>query len=277
MVRLYIYYGDSTFFPIFAPRKPKHNQILMKKLFFLLAGLFIIITSCTNTQAVESLLPTDSIDLAGNAFQAFKLNGDVKLLATPTPNNSSKYTIKATAPLQAAATVSGPVKLQLTLLDENGINIGDGFILEAEDMENIIPVLNASPEAEKTVVFSVVGNTKEYSQKEASELISKVKKIRMTVLTEEPVVPIDTTAMAAEEESQLTTLNDLLKEYNVYNLLAQYDYWLKKDDDDRAEKIEDKLYAITKKVQNDKTIPESLRDKFEEYIEDREDEIEDKY
>ena len=249
----------------------------MKKLFFLLAGLFIIITSCTQTQAVESLLPTDSIDLAGNAFQAFKLNGDVKLLATPTPNNSSKYTIKATAPLQAAATVSGPVKLQLTLLDENGINIGDGFILEAEDMENIIPVLNASPEAEKTVVFSVVGNTKEYSQKEASELISKVKKIRMTVLTEEPVVPIDTTAMAAEEESQLTTLNDLLKEYNVYNLLAQYDYWLKKDDDDRAEKIEDKLYAITKKVQNDKTIPESLRDKFEEYIEDREDEIEDKY
>lgn len=250
----------------------------MKKLFFFLAALFIISVSisCTKTQAVESLLPTESIDLAGNAFQAFKLNGDVKLLATPVPNNSSKYTIKATAPLQAAATVSGPVRLQLTLLDENGINIGDGFTLEAEDMEHIMPVLLASPDAEKTVVFSVVGNTKEYSQKEASDLISKVKKIRMTVLTEEPVVPIDTTALAIEEETP-KTLHELLTKHNVYNLLAQYDYWLKVDDEDRAEAIEDRLDDINDKVQDDRSIPEWLRDKFEEYIEDREDEIEDKY
>lgn len=251
----------------------------MKKLFLLLAGLLVIVTSCTNTQAVESLLPAESIDVAGNAFQAFKLNGDVKLLATPAPNNSSKYTLKATAPLQAAATVTGPVRLQLTLLDENGIRIGNGFILEAEDLENILPVLNASPEAEKTVVFSVVGDNQEYSQKEAAELISKVKKIRMTVLTEEPVTPItpvDTTTVA-EDEKQPLTLNSLLKEHNIYSLLGQYDYWLKKDEKKKAKKVEDQLYDITKKVKKDETIPEWLRDKFEEYIEDREDAIEDKY
>jgi hypothetical protein len=251
----------------------------MKKIFFLLAGLLIIITSCTNTQAVETLLPAESIDVAGNAFQAFKLNGNVKLLATPTPNSSSKYTIKATAPLQATTTVTGPVQLQLTLLDENGISIGNGLILEAEDMENILPVLNASREAEKTVVFSVVGDNKDYSQKEANDLISKVKKIRMTVLTEEPVAPVapvDTTAIA-EDENQPLTLDKLLKENNVYNLLGQYDYWLKKDEKKKARKVEDQLYDITKKIKKDETIPEWLRDKFEEYIENREDAIEDKY
>lgn len=107
----------------------------------------------------------------------------MKLLATPAPNNSSKYTLKATAPLQAAATVTGSVRLQLTLLDENGIRIGNGFILEAEDMENILPVLNASPEAEKTVVFSVVGDNQEYSQKEAAELRRKPKKWKTNFTT----------------------------------------------------------------------------------------------
>ena len=251
----------------------------MKRLFFLLAGLLIIIASCTNTQSVETLLPAESIDVAGNAFQAFKLNGNVKLLATPTPNSSSKYTIKATAPLQATTTVTGPVQLQLTLLDENGISIGNGLILEAEDMENILPVLNASREAEKTVVFSVVGDNKDYSQKEANDLISKVKKIRMTVLTEEPVTPIapvDTTTIK-EDEKQPLTLDGLLKQHNIYNLLGQYDYWLKKGEKKKARKVEDQIYDITKKVKKDDSLPEWLREKFVDYIEDREDAIEDKY
>lgn len=238
--------------------------------------LSIIIASCGTPQTTEALLPSANIDIDGNAFQAFKLNGDVKLLATPVTGKSSKWTLKATAPIQkseAAAAITNPITLQLNLLDENGINVGEGIYLEAEDMDNILPVLNSSPEAEKTVVFSVVGDLgKEYSHKEVEELISKVKKIRLTVISEQPVA-VET----AETKSEALTLNDLLEKYEIHKLLGQYDYWLKKDDEDRAEDIEDKLNDICKKVKNDNSIPESLRNRFDDYVDDKVDEIEDKY
>lgn len=244
----------------------------MKRFFALYSFLLmIIITGCDNSKPVESVLPSDDIEIDGNAFQAFKFNGDVKLLASPAADNSSKWTLKAIVPMQKAekaGTITGPVTLQMNLLDENGINVGEGVCLEAENMDNIIPVLNSSSEASKNVVFSINGESdKEYSHKEIKNLIDKAKKIQLTVQSEKPV----------KMNGSAMTLNDLLLQHDVYKLLGQYDYWLKKDDEDRAEKVEDRLHEICKKVKNDESIPESLRKRFRDYIEDKEDEIEEKY
>jgi len=68
-----------------------------------------------------------------------------------------------------------------------------------------------------------------------------------------------------------------MEKYGVYGLLSQYDRALKNKDKKKAKKIEDDLYSICKKVKADPTVPESVAKRFRDYIEDKEDEIEDKY
>jgi hypothetical protein len=60
-------------------------------------------------------------------------------------------------------------------------------------------------------------------------------------------------------------------------MLAQYEKAIKNGEKKRAKKIEDQLWEIEKSVKNDSSIPSSLRKRFVDYIEDKEDEIEDRY
>ena len=73
------------------------------------------------------------------------------------------------------------------------------------------------------------------------------------------------------------TLDGLCRKYGVYGLLARYENALKNKDKKGAKRIEDQLWSIEKKVKADRSIPESLRNRFKDYIEDKEDEIEDRY
>ena len=84
-------------------------------------------------------------------------------------------------------------------------------------------------------------------------------------------------ATETQEENKPLTLNDLLKQYGIYGMLAQYDKYLKNGEKKKAKQLEDRLYTIEKKVKNDASIPKSLRERFVDYIEDKEDEIEDRY
>ena len=81
----------------------------------------------------------------------------------------------------------------------------------------------------------------------------------------------------AQVNKKPETLNDLLTQYGIYGMLAQYDKYLRKGERIKAKKLEDKLYSIEKKVQNDASLPKWMRDRFVEYIEKKEDEIEDRY
>nr|MCR5039377.1 hypothetical protein [Bacteroidales bacterium] len=152
----------------------------------------------------------------------------------------------------------------------------------------------ANPEAEKTVVFSAgEGMKKDFSYKEASELISKVKKIGLTLnalqkaqttaatAATTATTTSDTTPQAATVETGSTetqpdpmTLNGLLTKYGIYGMLSQYERLLKKGERIKAKKLEDKMYEIEKKVSADKSIPKNLRERFVSYIENKEDEIE---
>ena len=60
-------------------------------------------------------------------------------------------------------------------------------------------------------------------------------------------------------------------------MLSQYEKHLKNRDKRTAKKVEDQMWEIEKKVRADNSLPESLRKRFVEYIENREDEIEKKY
>ena len=73
------------------------------------------------------------------------------------------------------------------------------------------------------------------------------------------------------------TLDGLCRKYGVYGLLAQYESALRNDNDKRVKQLEDQLWSIEKRVKNDGNVPSWLRDRFVEYIEDREDELEDRY
>ncbi len=260
----------------------------MKKYLLLFLSVLVLF-SCGSKQPAETSITKNEVDLNGNAFQLFRLGGEVKLLMAPNPDDNSKWMIRATTPLQKADDSKiDDMTAEIHLLDGNGTKVREGFSLTANDIASLIPVFNASPDAEKTVVFSAgEGMKKDFSFKEASELIGKVKKIALTInaskADEAEVSQPESEEVQSTEEAQNNqenkplTLNDLLKQYNIYGMLAQYDKYLKNGEKKKAKQLEDRLYTIEKKVKNDRSIPQSLRNRFVDYIENKEDEIEDRY
>lgn len=259
---------------------------MKKTLLIVLSAL--ILASCGNNKPVENIVSKNDVDLTGNAFQSFRLGGDVRLLMAPNTDDNSKWMIRATVPLQKADDRQiGAMTADINLLDGNGTKVREGFMLSAEDLASLIPVFNAASGTEKIVVFSAgEGMKKDFTYKEASALLESVKKISMTLNTgvgsvnmPGATVTTETTETSQENtsENKPVTLNSLLTDYGIYGMLSQYDKYLKKGDKKKAKQVEDRLYSIEKKVKNDASIPKSLRDRFVDYIEDKEDEIEDRY
>lgn len=259
----------------------------MKKTLLLILVAVALFSCGGDTKPVEISIAKNDVDLNGNAFQSFKLGGEIRLLMTPNTNESSKWMIRATAPIQKTSNLTiGQMSAEINLLDDHGIKVREGFSLSAEDLEAIIPVFNAIDESEKTIVFSAgEGMKRDFTYKEAVELINNVKKIGLTinVSNSSNVTPTEATTetttetTTVEEQSKPLTLNDLLKNNGVYGLLSQYEKCLKKGDKKKAKQVEDRLYTIEKRVKNDESIPKSLRQRFVDYIENKEDEIEKKY
>ena len=257
----------------------------MKRI-LVLAAIAALAISCSEKKAAELYVPKNTVEFAGNAFTDFSLGADVKLYATPNPDNKKQWLVQAVVPVrkETKSKIDG-LDIRLIPLDDRGIRVRDGFVLEGEDLEHMVPVYNAGDGVERTIVFSVAeGGVKKYfSNKEANELLSQVKGIRMdfTVSNPQPAAA-DKKQQAASTNSSSSgseplSLNSLCNQYGVYGLLSQYESALKNDNSKRAKQIEDQLWSIEKKVKNDYAVPAWLRDKFVEYIEEREDAIEDKW
>ena len=80
-----------------------------------------------------------------------------------------------------------------------------------------------------------------------------------------------------KKEQEKPTLNSLCEKYGIYGMLSKYEKLRKEKKKKEAKKVEDQMWEIEKKVRADNSLPESLRKRFVEYIENREDEIEKKY
>ena len=249
----------------------------MKRILLLLAAFALLAGCAKKKQPVECLVPQDNVELTGNGFQVFSPGADLKLVAVPNPDNAGEWMIRASLPLKKlSASPIGDTQIDLNLLDENGMKIRDGFYLTAQDLGNLIPKFNTGNEVENNVVFTAADDSRKYfSRKEAADLLARVKAVAMNInlVQNDPQVAVDAPAANAEP----VTFQSLMEKYGVYGLLSQYDKALSKKEKKKAKGIEDNLYAICKKVKADPAVPESLAKRFRDYIENKEDEIEDKY
>ena len=254
----------------------------MKKVIILLSVALLALSCGGGNQSAELYVPKNTVEFAGNAFTAFSLGADVKLYTTQNPDDKSQWTIQGVVPVRKE--VKGPIQdlsIHLTPVDDRSIRIRDGYVLEGEDLHNLVPVFNSADNVERTVVFSVMkdGLKKYFTKKEAAELLSQTKGIRMDFNVSGPIGQAEVAPAEPEkpQESYPMTLDGLCRKYGVYGLLSQYESAIRNGQSSRAKQIEDRLWAIEKRVKNDYNIPEDLRDRFKDYVEDREDEIEDKY
>ena len=256
----------------------------MKKVLFLLASAAVLLLASCSQKPEELYIPKNTVEFAGNAFSAFSLGADVKLYTSPDPDNSSKWAVHAVVPVRKEIQEPIPsLRINITPLDDRSIRVREGLVLEGEDLPSLVPVYNTGSNVERTIVFSVpadeYGDKKLFSAKEAAELVKKTKGVRMDFIIEGPTQAATAqpvAAPAAQEEFPMT-LDGLCRKYGVYGLLGRYDAALRRGDKKGAKRIEDQLWSIEKKVKADASVPSSLRDRFKDYVEDKEDEIEDKY
>lgn len=251
----------------------------MKKQLLLLT-IALLAVACSGKQSAELYVPKNTVEFAGNAFTSFSLGADVKLYVSPNPDKSSQWTVQAVVPVRKEVKGAiGDLSINLTPLDDRSIRLRDGFVLEGEDLQNLVPVYNSADNVERTIVFSVAkdGVKKYFSKKEATKLLSQTKGVRMDFNVSGPVGKAGTVSAGNNSGEFPMTLDGLCRKYGVYGLLAQYDVALRNDQNKRAKQIEDQLWAIEKRVGNDPNVPSWLRDRFKDYVEDREDEIEDRY
>ena len=211
----------------------------MKKLFVLFC-FTALAWACGSDKPAELYVPKNTVEFAGNAFTSFSLGADVKLYTSQNPDASKDWTVQAVIPVrkEVKGAIDG-LSINLVPLDERGIRIRDGFVLEGEDLANLVPVYNSADNIERTIVFSVAqdGVKKYFTKKEAEKLLANTKGVRMDF----NVASSKGVAAVAEQPKQENpnTLDALCKKYGVYGLLSQYESALRNDNNRRAKQIED--------------------------------------
>lgn len=269
----------------------------MKKTFFLYVFAAVLVCACSSSQPEECYIPKNTVEFAGNAFSSFSLGADVKLYTVQNPENSAQWTVQAVVPVRKEiSTPIAELTIDLVMLDDRGVRLRDGFVLQGEDLPNLLPVFNAAENVERVIVFSVpAGDGKYLSASDASQLLEMTKGVRMNfnVLAEPepepepvpemvsekpaPVKPVAEKPQPAVTTEYPMTVDGLCRKYGVYGMLSQYEQAFKNRNRRGAKQIEDKLWTIEKRVKADNSIPERVRNSFVKYIERTEDEIEDRY
>ena len=185
----------------------------MKKLFVLFC-FTALAWACGSDKPTELYVPKNTVEFAGNAFTSFSLGADVKLYTSQNPDASKEWTVQAVIPVrkEVKGAIDG-LSINLVPLDERGIRIRDGFVLEGEDLANLVPVYNSADNIERTIVFSVAqdGVKKYFTKKEAEKLLANTKGVRMDF----NVASSKGVAAVAEQPKQENpnTLDALCKKY----------------------------------------------------------------
>lgn len=79
------------------------------------------------------------------------------------------------------------------------------------------------------------------------------------------------------EDAGVLTVDALCNQYGVYDLLDQYKQSVQNKDKKAAKKVEAQLSALRKQIKKDEALPQSLRESFVTYVEDKEEEIEERF
>lgn len=254
----------------------------MKRLLIILAAA-VALQACSSAPQ-DALFDKSMAEFVGNAFSDFILTDDINVFLAQNPEDQSKWNIQATVPVKKISEEAiDSLEIEIVPVDEKGVKVREDLSLKAQDLANIIPVLNSGDSTAKTIVFK---SAREFTRKEAQAILAKADNLTMAFnkfQSQKPAVAEETAKVEKEkkadsaEKTEKPTLNSLCEQYGIYGMLAQYENHLKNRDKKAAKKVEDRMWEIEKKVKADQSIPEALRKKFVEYIETREDQIEDKY
>ena len=207
----------------------------------------------------------------GLAF-LFTLGADIRLYMSQDQDNPKMWNIQAVVPVRKETEdIITSLSMDLTLLDDKGIRVRDSFLLQAEDMENLVPVFNSEPLVEKPLIFSVPdgGGKRLFPYKQAKAMLEATKALRLSINVE--LMPVE-----VQPEDIPMTLPWLCKKTGVNSLLYQYRNAVKKKDLRKAGEIEAKIYKIEKDVKANKKYPENLRKRFIDYVENKIEDIDDK-
>ena len=86
-------------------------------------------------------------------------------------------------------------------------------------------------------------------------------------------------AEAQPEEADVNTLtvDGLCNQLGVYDLLDQYKQGVQNKDRKAVREAQTQLNALKRQVRTDQSLPQSLRDNFKTYVEDKEEEIKERF
>ena len=203
----------------------------MKRIIILLAVTFAI-ASCSSAPQ-DALFDKSVVEFVGNAFSDFTLNDDVNVFLAQNPEDQSKWSIQATVPVKKVSEETiDSLEIEIVPVDEKGVKVREDLSLLAQDMANIIPVLNSGDSTAKTVVFK---SAREFTRKEAEAILAKAENLTMAfnkLQSQKSAVAEETEAKKQEasqaENKEKPTLNSLCEQYGIYGMLAQYENHLKK-------------------------------------------------
>ena len=249
----------------------KTNITNMKKLFF--AAAAVLALAACSTEPAEVYIPKGQVEYAGNAFTSFSLGSDVKIYTSQNPDNKSQWVIQCVVPIRKE-TEDKILDLSIDLipLDDKGLRVRDSFVLHGEDLSSMVPVYNSDNYVERTIVFSVseAGRKKYFKAKEATELVNNVRGVRMDFNARVEEAP-------APAPVVYNPVDPVCRRFGVYTKLNEYDAALRRKDKKGAQNIENDLWKIEKQVKADGSIHQDTRDRFVKYVEDKLDQIRDKY
>ncbi len=217
----------------------------------------------------DLVIPVESIETAGPAFNRIVIAGPASVFSSESPLDPKQLYIRASIPCVKAIGVRlAGLSMSVDLLDANGSIVLSG--LYAEGLADIIPVLEAGEGVSRTIIFVSEMALDKSSVKRALE---KTSRLRVNVFG------LPGADLSADQDkpapSGPPTLNTLIRKYNAWWLLSEYERGVREDNKHIRKAAEHRISDAKNRA--DREFDDDLADQFDDWIDDRMDKIDDKY
>lgn len=249
----------------------------MKKVLVWASAALLLFTACQEKKSNEKILPADEIEMIGDAFQEYGAAGDVKLFLSQSSADPKQWTVRASFPVQKTGKAKiQQLEAQLYLLDSNNAPVQDGFVLSAQDLDAVLPVLAAEEGAQRNVIFS---SETTMDKAAAEKLLAGTQALRLSLSA-----PNAKPAAAAPQQPAVTfpsnvNLTSLIQFYGLRSLVNEYERAYRSKNKSKMKQIRDRFSSIENKVREHprggRTIANNLEDWFDDQLDEVEDRVDD--
>ena len=245
----------------------------MKKLF--VAGIFaaLLLASCNTGTPAEAVISATDVETTGTGFNIFAPAAEVKAYAVQTP--SGNWAVRATVPLQKVTDdVVEALSTSLDLLDRSGMRLNAAFDLYGQDITSILPVLNDPSKPIRNVVYL---SSSEMDKKTANAAVANAVagQLRRDAVIAAPVEEAQVDKPKPEFPYD-PSVQDLVSYYGVRGILRQYESAYRNGNKDRCKQLKARLSKIEDQINDHPRGGRKISNAFEDWCDDRIDEIEDR-